>query len=74
MYEPGREPRQTLGTAAAFHSIHCPYCGERFDTLVDVSTGAAAYIEDCRICCQPIEFEPQVDSQGMVTGVSVRRS
>jgi len=73
VFEPGREPAQALGMAA-FHSIQCPYCGERFETLVDTGSGAATYIEDCQICCQPIEFELQVDSRGAFAGLGVRRS
>jgi hypothetical protein len=73
VFEPGHEQRPATETAE-FHSIQCPYCGERFDTLVDTGTGAATYIEDCQICCQPIEFELQIDSRGALTGLSVRRS
>lgn len=73
VFEPGHEQRQAIGTAE-FHNIQCPYCGERFDTLVDSGPGAAAYIEDCQICCQPIEFEIQIDSRGAFAGLSVRRS
>lgn len=73
VFEPGHEEGLELGAASAFHSVRCPYCGERFDTLVDASGGAATYVEDCQICCQPIDFELQVDSDGDV-GVSVRRS
>jgi hypothetical protein len=74
VFEPGRERHQELGTAAAFQSIQCPYCGERFETLVDTATGSATYIEDCQICCQPIEFELRVDSDGAFVGLGVRRS
>ena len=73
VFEPGHEPGQALGTAT-FHTIQCPYCGEHFDTLVDTGTGAATYIEDCQICCQPIEFELQVDSRGAFAGLNARRS
>ncbi|UTA47829.1 CPXCG motif-containing cysteine-rich protein [Simiduia sp. 21SJ11W-1] len=46
----------------------CPYCGETISLLVDVSAGDAQYIEDCEVCCRPInvrvwvhEGQPQVD-------------
>lgn len=71
--EPGHEAGQALGTVSAFHGVRCPYCGERFDTLIDATSGAATYIEDCQICCQPIEYELHVDAHGVV-GLSVRRS
>lgn len=74
VFEPGAESDPAQGTAAAFQSIQCPYCGERFDTLVDAGAGAATYIEDCQICCQPIEFELRVDAHGAFAGLNVRRS
>jgi len=40
----------------ASRRVGCPYCGERFYLFVDVSAGDQQYIEDCQICCRPIEF------------------
>lgn len=51
--------------------VHCPWCGERFRTLVDASAGDAEYVEDCQVCCRPIVFRLQVDADGDVqVGVS----
>lgn len=36
--------------------ITCPYCGERFEAFVDTSAGDADYVEDCPVCCRPIEM------------------
>ena len=33
----------------------CPYCGEENDALIDTSGGDQRYIEDCAVCCKPIE-------------------
>jgi transcription elongation factor Elf1 len=41
-------------------TIQCPYCGESFTTFVDLSQGDTTYIEDCQVCCQPIEFDVTV--------------
>lgn len=41
-------------------TVHCPYCGEAFETVVDLSAGSAAYVEDCAICCRPIELHLHV--------------
>ena len=43
--------------------VRCPYCGERFEALVDASAGEADYIEDCPVCCRPIELHLQVDDE-----------
>ena len=41
----------------ASRRVDCPYCGgQRFYIFVDVSAGDQQYIEDCQICCRPIEF------------------
>ena len=53
--------------------LDCPYCGEPFETLVDLSAGSAAYIEDCPVCCQPIELEAELDAQGALVALSASR-
>ena len=37
-------------------SIDCPYCGESIDVLIDDSIPRQEYIEDCQVCCSPINF------------------
>ena len=76
VFEPG-EKRETEGDSggagAEPYTVECPYCGEPFETLLDLSAGPASYIEDCRVCCQPIEFDLQTDAGGRLSKVSVRR-
>ena len=57
-----------------FHVVECPYCGESFETSLDTSAGSARYVEDCQICCQPIEFSLQVDHAGVLQALSTLRS
>jgi len=57
-----------------FYLVECPYCGEGFETSVDTSTGSARYVEDCQICCQPIEFGLEVDHAGVLRSLSTLRS
>ena len=45
-------------------NLHCPYCGESLETTVDCSAGSQAYIEDCAICCRPIEVRIRVGGEG----------
>lgn len=45
-------------------TIHCPYCGEPIDVLVDVVDSPQNYIEDCQVCCRPINFCIGVDTLG----------
>jgi hypothetical protein len=56
-----------------FHVVDCPYCGESFETPVDTSSGSARYVEDCQICCQPIEFRLEVDHAGVLQSLSTAR-
>ncbi|MBD3634728.1 MAG: CPXCG motif-containing cysteine-rich protein [Methylophaga sp.] len=42
-------------------NIMCPYCGEHFTVLVDCSVPEQQYIEDCEVCCRPIEFHVLVN-------------
>ena len=57
-----------------FHVVECPYCGESFETQLDTSSDSARYIEDCQICCQPIEFRLEVDHAGVLQALSTLRS
>ena len=34
----------------------CPYCWQTITTEVDPSVGQQTYVEDCEVCCQPIEI------------------
>ena len=36
--------------------IQCPYCGEVLELSVDRSAGEQSYVEDCQVCCSPIEL------------------
>ena len=53
--------------------ITCPYCGEGFDLVVDLSSGSQNYIEDCQVCCRPIEVHIRLDEQGTLGMIEVRR-
>jgi hypothetical protein len=73
--EPVFEPEQSVpsGGGAQFTTVQCPYCGEPFDTLVDLSAGSASYVEDCQVCCQPIELAIEVAMNGNLSSVGARR-
>lgn len=49
--------------------ICCPYCGEAFESQVDTSAGSQRYVEDCAVCCRPIEVAVQVGEDGELLGV-----
>ncbi|MFQ3282774.1 CPXCG motif-containing cysteine-rich protein [Reinekea sp.] len=37
-------------------TIECPYCGETLEVLIDPVDAGQQYIEDCQVCCKPINF------------------
>jgi hypothetical protein len=47
-------------------SVQCPYCWEHFTLLVDGSVEDQEYVEDCEVCCRPIDFIVLVDEDGEV--------
>jgi hypothetical protein len=71
VYEPGgmrvgHDPQE-------FVAVQCPWCGERFDTCVDLTAGELTYIEDCQVCCQPIELAVELEENGALHAVKVQR-
>jgi len=77
--EPVIEPSLSADDGGApggvqFHLVQCPYCGEGFKTQLDTSFGSARHVEDCQICCQPIEFSLEVDHAGVLQALSTLRN
>ena len=72
VFEPGGGD-DGVGTTR-FVSVSCPYCGEPFQTLVDLSAGSAEYIEDCQVCCRPIQFHLELDHEGQLEGLTLGRT
>jgi len=38
------------------HFFQCPHCWEEISMLMDVSVSNQTYIEDCEVCCNPIQI------------------
>lgn len=57
-----------------FIVITCPYCGESYETGVDASAGSSCYIEDCTVCCRPIEMLLRADGNDNAIEVETRRN
>ncbi|MGA8277452.1 MAG: CPXCG motif-containing cysteine-rich protein [Rhodanobacteraceae bacterium] len=51
-------------TELQFVCVSCPWCGETFEISADGSAGSQRYIEDCAVCCQPIDIALSVDDDG----------
>ena len=37
--------------------IQCPHCGEVITSMADTSQGDYSTIEDCEVCCAPMNIE-----------------
>ncbi len=36
--------------------VACPHCGESFPLLIDTSQCEQSLVEDCSVCCRPINL------------------
>ena len=49
-------------------NIQCPYCLEAITILLDYSfDGLHQIVEDCEVCCRPIEIDYTVQNNEIVT-------
>lgn len=44
----------------------CPYCWQEISIIIDVSETSQEYIEDCEVCCNPVNIRAEI-SDGRVT-------
>ncbi len=52
--------------------IQCPYCGEVFPLMLDSSQGEHCLVEDCTVCCRPIELRV-TGEPGEILDVQIER-
>ncbi len=47
------------------HDVQCPYCGETIEIDVEHMEETQAFIEDCTVCCRPIQYHvnPAIDEE-----------
>lgn len=71
--EPVFEPGEGAAALGEFVELQCPYCGEVYGTPIDLTDRSRVYIEDCQVCCQPIEVTLEVSDAGELRQVSTAR-
>ena len=47
--------------------FQCPYCWEEVSMLVDPSVRQQTYVEDCEVCCNPIELSVTTQEYNIVS-------
>ena len=48
------------------HFFQCPYCWVEISMLLDSSISSQSYIEDCEVCCNPIEVWIQYENNELI--------
>lgn len=46
--------------------FQCPYCWKNVSMIIDKSVHNDSYIEDCEVCCNPIEVEYQSNGDEII--------
>jgi transcription elongation factor Elf1 len=39
------------------HFFTCPHCWQEISMVLDASEPHQTYVEDCEVCCKPIQIE-----------------
>jgi hypothetical protein len=53
--------------------VSCPYCGEIITLFLDLSVATQTYVEDCSVCCQPMNVSYSVED-GELSALTVDTS
>jgi transcription elongation factor Elf1 len=48
------------------HFFTCPYCGEEISMVLDAAVRRQTYVEDCEVCCRPIELRYVLEDEAVV--------
>lgn len=48
------------------HFFQCPHCWEEISMLMDSSVTKQTYVEDCEVCCNPIEITSQFSNNELL--------
>ena len=51
----------------------CPYCWQKISMMLETGYGSQKYIEDCEVCCKPIELEYVLEG-GKVVVIEAREA
>jgi hypothetical protein len=43
----------------------CPYCFQQISMLIDTSLEHQEYIEDCEVCCNPIQVKLTIEENSI---------
>ena len=49
------------------HFFQCPHCWSEISMILDASIPQQTYIEDCEVCCNPIEITSYFEENELVS-------
>jgi hypothetical protein len=55
------------------HFFTCPYCWSQISILIDLSVDRQEFVEDCEVCCRPIDIFYEV-AEDSVTAFGANRA
>ncbi len=47
------------------HFFNCPHCWENQLKMIDPSIEKQNFIEDCEVCCNPLEFDLSIENNNL---------
>ena len=50
--------------------VQCPYCGETIEIEIELLDQTQSFIEDCTVCCRPIQYHVMPHEEGPEVVVS----
>lgn len=48
------------------HFFTCPYCWQEISFVIDLSVREQSYIEDCEVCCRPVQIRYTADGGELI--------
>jgi len=52
------------------HWFACPYCGEEISMILELTVRRQTYVEDCEVCCHPIQVTYTVEDGTLASFVA----
>ena len=49
------------------HFFICPSCMQQISVLIDPSISEQAYIEDCEVCCRPLQLNIHLEEGSVMS-------
>jgi hypothetical protein len=49
------------------HYFDCPHCWENQLKMIDPSVYNQSFIEDCEVCCNPLEFKLEIHDNNLIS-------